>query len=90
MKYKTNSDIAKYTGLIVKLRSQLSAPSNTTTHNTCMSFTLKIFDVCWTVRHCDNWRIRTSFTLTLTLPSLQKETTNVVINIIVVSSWWWA
>ena len=30
-----------------------------------------------------------NFTLTLTPPSLQNETTNVVINIIVASSWWW-
>ena len=29
------------------------------------------------------------FTLTLSSPTLQNETTNVVINIIVASSWWW-
>jgi len=42
MKYKTKSDIAKCTGLIVKLRSQLSAPSNTTAHYTCMRFMLMV------------------------------------------------
>jgi len=30
------------------------------------------------------------FTLKLPLPSLQNETTNVVIKITVASSWWWA
>jgi len=31
-----------------------------------------------------------NFTLTLAPPSLQNETSNVVINTIVASSWWWA
>jgi len=38
--YKWKSYIAVCTGLIVKLRSQLLVPSNTTVYNTYMSFVL--------------------------------------------------
>jgi len=43
-----------------------------------------------TISHRTHTTKNHNFTLTLTPPSVQNETTNVVMNIIVVSSWWWA
>jgi len=46
--------------------------------------------VCVRCSHRTHTTKNHKFALMLTLPYLQKETTNVVINIIVASSWWWA